>query len=469
MEASSELSREPRVGHEGGRPPRYDKDYTQGNIVGNLMTLGWPMMVGGSLNMLGPTIDMIWVGKLGESAIAGVGISGMVVMLANSAMMGLYQGLRAMIARAIGAGNPEEANHVTQQALIISFAYSIAMAIIGLFLARPILVLLGVGPDVVDEGVPYLRINFVGMITLSMRMIGEAAMQASGDSKKPMYVAIFFRAFHVALSPLLIFGIWIFPRMGVTGAAVTNIFSQGIGAAIGLWYLFGGRTRLKLSLKGFRFDGPIIWRLARIGFPASITGMGRTFGNLIIMWFMTPFGTVAVAAHSLNQRIEMFINTPQMSFGQAAGVLAGQNLGAKQPGRAEKTGWIASGLLSILMLVISAAIFIWAPQVIRIFNTDPALVDLAGTFLRIACAGWLVLGLTSVFQQCLNGVGDTVVPMVVMMVNFWLLQVVLAFFLTRHTSFGVYGVRWAIVIGTATAAIVYTVYFKMGRWKRAKV
>lgn len=197
--------------------------------------------------------------------------------------------------------------------------------------------------------------------------------------------------------------------------------------------------------------------------------MGRTLGNLIIMWFLTPFGTLAVAGHTLNQRVEMFIMMPQMALGQAAGVLAGQNLGANQPERAEKTGWQAAGLLSIMMLVLSVVIFFGAESVIRIFNSTPDLVVLASTFLRIACAGWLVLGLTSVLQQCLNGVGDTLVPMAVMVINFWLLQLALAFFFTRYTGFGVYGVRWAIVIGTASAAIVYIIYFKLGRWKRKKV
>jgi putative MATE family efflux protein len=284
-----------------------------------------------------------------------------------------------------------------------------------------------------------------------------------------MWVAVFFRVFHVALSPLLIFGVWIFPRLGVTGAAVTNVFSQGLGAAIGLWFMFSGRTRLRLTLRDFHFDASIIWRMVKIGFPASITGMGRTLSNLLIMWFLTPFGTLAVAAHTLNQRVEMFVNTPQMAYGQAAGVLAGQNLGAKQPERAERTGWLASALLSVMMLVLSGAIFIWAEPIIRIFNSKPDLVALSSTFLRIACAGWLVLGLTSVFQQCLNGVGDTLVPMVIMMINFWLLQIALAFVFTRYTGFGVYGVRWAIVIGTATASIAYTVYFKMGLWKNKQI
>jgi putative MATE family efflux protein len=451
------------------RKSRYDRDWTKGSIIGNLLSLGWPMIVGGSLNMLGPTIDMIWVGKLGSAAIAGVGVSGMVVMLVNSMLMGLFMSVRAMVARFVGAGDAKGANYVAQQALVVSIAYSLIMAVIGIFFAKPIFSLFGLESDVVTEGVAYMRINFVGMITMCFRTMTEATMQASGDSVRPMWIAIFFRLFHIALSPCLIFGLWLFPSLGVTGAAMTNVFSQGIGASLGLWFLFSGRTRLRLTLRHFRFDGNMIWRLVKIGLPASFTGMGRTFGNLIIMAFMAPYGTLAVASHTLNQRIEMFINMPQMGLGQAAGVLAGQNLGAKQPERAERTGWLTAGLLSGIMLIVSLVVFLWAEYFVRIFNSEPDLVVLASTFLRIATAGWLVLGITSVVQQCLNGVGDTMVPMLVMILNMWLLQIVLAFFLPRTTSLGVYGVRWAIVAGTASAAIFYIIYFRMGRWKRKEV
>jgi putative MATE family efflux protein len=427
------------------------------------------MIVGNSLNMLGPTIDMIWVGRLGSSSIAGVGVSGMVVMLANALTMGLYTGLRAMISRLIGAGKASEANHVAQQALIISVAFSIIIALIGILFEEQILILLGVGPDVVSEGAPYLRINFIGMVTMSFRNMTETTMQASGDSVRPMWVAVFFRLFHIALCPFLVFGWYFFPRLGVTGAAVTSVFSQGLGAAIGLWFLFSGRTRLQLTLRNFHFDLKIIWRLIRLGLPASLTAMERNLGNLILMFFMTPFGTLAVAGHTLGQRMEVFLQMPAMGMGQGAGILVGQNLGAGQPQRAEKTGWMAAGLLSGMMLIASLAVFIWAESIIRVFSAEPDLVELGATFLRIATAGYLMIGVATVFQQSINTAGDTLIPMVVMLLNIWLVQVPLAYFLPRITGLGVYGVRWAIVAGTVTATIVYAVYFAMGRWKHKTV
>jgi putative MATE family efflux protein len=455
-------------GRRGGRENQWDKDWTKGNIVGNLLSLGWPMMVGGSLNMIGPTIDMIWVGKLGPAAIAGVGIAGMVVMLVNSAMAGLYQGLRAMVARAIGAGNPDEARHVAQQALVMTLIYSVVMAVIGLFFSEQILILMGMEPDVVADGAPYLRINFIGMITMSLRMVTEATMQASGDAKKPMWVAVFFRIFHVLLSPALIFGLLFFPKMGVTGAAVTNVLSQGLGAAIGLWYMTSGRTRLTLSMKNFRFDGKTMWKIIRIGIPASIMGMEMNLGNLVLVKFISPFGTSAVAAHSLNQRVAFFIGMPAMGLGQASGVLVGQNLGAKQPERAMKTGSQCAGMLTILMAVFAGIILLWAEYAVRIFSSDPDLIIVASAFIRIGAVAYLVTGVTNAFQQSISGAGDTFPPMLVTLGNLWLVQVPLAFFL-RSTSLGVYGVRWAMAAGVFAAAVAYTVYYYIGRWKNIKV
>ena len=120
-------------------------------------------------------------------------------------------------------------------------------------------------------------------------------------------------------------------------------------------------------------------------------------------------------------------------------------------------------------MIISVAVLIWAEAIVRVFDSDPALVAVAALFLRIACANWIVMGLTNVFQQCVNGAGDTMIPMVVMLVNMWLMQIPLAYFLPKITGLGVYGVRWGIVAGTVAAAIIYTVYFRMGRWKRKKV
>ncbi len=447
----------------------FERDWTKGHIFKNLLSLSWPIIISSSFNILGPVIDMVWVGKLGAASIAGVGIASMAVMAITSARMGLTMGTRAIVARFIGAGDTSGANHIAQQAFVVSGTYVVIIASFGIFLAEPIMKIFGVEADVVAEGAAYMRIMFIGSIAMSFRMMAEGIMQASGDTHTPMRITIFFRVLHAALSPFFIFGWWIFPRMGVTGAATTNVISQGLGGLIAFWILFTGRSRLKLTLRNFSLDFSMIWRIVRIGIPAAIMGTERAFGDMIIMWIIAPFGTLAVAGHALIQRIEAVLRMPCMGLGNGSGVLVGQNLGAQQPERAEKSGWLAVGLAQGYALIIGLIIMFAAEGIIKIFNADPEVVEIGSTFLRIAAAGYLFMGLYFVLQNSISGAGDTLPPMLVTLLNFWALQVPLAFLLPRFTDLGVYGVRWAIVAGWVAGATAYAIYFRMGRWKRRSV
>lgn len=445
------------------------RDWTQGSIIGNLLALAWPIVISQGLTMLGPTIDMIWVGKLGADAIAAVGLSGMVVMVAGALMMGLFTGLRAMVARCVGAGDEKGAVQAVQQAFVLGAVLSIIMAVIGIFLSEQMLALFGAEASVIEEAVPYNRIQFVGMVTMTLRMMTEAAMQSSGDTATPMKIGIFFRFFHMALCPFLVFGWWIFPRLGVTGAAIMNVISQGIGGALGVWFLFTGRTRLRITLADFYLDLENIWRQVKIGIPASINMVLRSFVGLVMMKFIVPFGTFAVAAHSLGQRIEAFLEVGALALGSAGGVLAGQNLGAGKAERAARTGWLAVSLATGFMLAIGIVILIWPEKVVSLFGTEPGLVEIASNFLRIATVGFLMMGPAAVLTSCLNGVGDTIIPLLASLATMWGVQLPLAASLPRVANWGVYGVRWAMVIALATRAFIYIIYFRLGRWKRKKV
>ena len=468
----------------GRRGGAFGRDWTQGSIIGNLLRLSWPMVISNVLMMLGPTIDMIWVGRLGSSSIAGVGVAGIGVQLIMGAMMGLIMGMRAMIARFIGSGDVQGANHVAQQAFVISAGFAVLAAIIGFFFSEAIMGLFGLEAAVVSEGAAYLRIMFIGAAAMSFRVMAEGSMQASGDTLTPMTIAVIYRLFHIGLCPFLIFGLWIFPEMGVRGAAMTNVISQTLGVAVGMWFLFTGRavhldtarkrvrlvqSRTKLTLRGFRLDPNIIWRIVRIGTPAMVSGMQRTMTQFLLVYFMAAFGTVAVAAHTLVQRVEMVLFMPGMAFGNGAGVLVGQNLGAGQPERAERSAWLAGALVGSVLVVCSVAILFFAENIARIFNSEEALVAMSGKFMRIAVAGYLMMPLTAVFMSALSGAGDTLPPMIISVVIAWVVQMPLAYFLPKITDLGVYGVRWGVVAGMVVSAIAFLTYFRTGRWKRKQV
>ncbi|MFC1863998.1 MATE family efflux transporter [Thermodesulfobacteriota bacterium] len=419
--------------------------------------------------MMGPTIDMIWVGKLGSAAIAGVGIAGTAVMLMMAAMMGLAQGTRAIVARFVGRGDTEGANHVAMQGFIISALYSIFMVSIGIFFSEAILTIIGVEADVVAEGAAYMRIMFIGATARSFRMVSEGVMQSSGDALTPMKISILLRIVHVIICPFLIFGWLAFPRMGTSGAAMANVISHGMGLVIALWILFHGGTRIRLTLRNFGVDFNMIWRIVKIGIPAAVMGMQRGASQLILMLFMVPFGTTAVAAHTVFNRVEMLLAMVCMGMGISAGVLAGQNLGAKKPIRAEKTGWLAIGLAEGLMVICAGAILVWPEMIIKIFNTEPEFIKTGSVFLRIGAVGFLMMGFGPTFMHVLSGVGDTFPPMLIAILTTWGVLIPLAVILPRITNLGVYGVRWAIVASLFVSAVAYITYFKMGKWKLKKV
>jgi putative MATE family efflux protein len=281
----------------------------------------------------------------------------------------------------------------------------------------------------------------------------------------PMKIGIVFRALHIALCPFMVFGWWIFPRLGVSGAAATNLIAHGFGASLGMWILFTGRTRLHMTFRNMRLDPNIIWRIVRIGIPNSLMQAQQHLSSLVLTWLIVPFGTLSVAAHYIWQRVDVILLTLGFGVGTGAGVLGAQNLGAGQTERAEKSGWLGVGLISIIMLVASVVLLLWADRIVRLFSSEPDLVELTSIFLRIAAASYIARGINNMFMQFLIGVGDTLMVMLGELISTWGILMPLAFFLPRITDLDVYGIRWAIVIRMFFAAAIFVVYFWMGKWK----
>ena len=447
------------------KKPVYDKDWTQGPILRNILLLSWPMATMETLFVVSQVADMVWVGKLGTSAIAGIGIAFVVVMMVMSMDFGLVVGARAMVARYVGAGDIKMANHIAAQALILSSVWGLLMTALGMSLAEPVMRLLGLEADVIAEGAAYMRITFAGWITMDIMIVVLYIVQSSGDVMRPLILEVLTRVIHIALCPFLVLGLWIFPPMGIGGAALSSVIGQIVGAGLALWLLFGGATRLHVTRKDFRIDLNIIGRILRIGFPALVTNLQRSLGVFVITWLIVPFGTMAIAATSVVSRVEMFIMLPGFGLGMGAGVLVGQNLGAGQPGRAEKSAWLASGILQAFMIVCSTLILVWADNIVNLFTTDPELVRIGGTFLRIATAAFFVMAFSSVLQSCIAGAGDTIPNMIIGFIVNWVIQLPLALLLPRFNNLGVLGIRWAIAAGIAVGTAIYISYFRLGKWK----
>ena len=447
----------------------FNRDWTEGSVVKNLLQLSWPMIVMEATYMVSQLFDMVWVGKAGASSIAALGIANLVMMLISTVDMALIAGMRAMIARFVGSRDWDGARQVAGQTLILAITWGALVTLSGALLAGPIMRMFGVEQQVALEGMKYLRIFFAGWLSLEILIMSLYIIQSTGDSFSPMAIELSIRTVHLVLCPFLVLGLWFFPHMGITGAAVSNVVSQALGAVAGVWLLFRGHTRLKLSLRDFRFVPNIAWRLVKIGFPSLISMLQASFSLFVLTWIIVPFGTRVIAANSLASNVQSFVLTPNFGLGNAVGVLAGQNLGSKQPERAVKTTVLGAGILEAFLITCGVIILIWAEPIVTLFNNDPALVAIGASFLRIATASYLVMGINTALMNCINGAGDTLPNMLINIGMIWIVQIPLTYMLSHYTNLGVYGIRWALVVSNFAGAIAYFSYFRLGRWKHKKV
>ena len=474
------------AGARRGRGARVQRDLTTGSIPKNLWFLAWPQMVSGSLQ----TLDTIWALILagqgfGTRGIASLGAAQSWSQLVMTARMGLDTSTRAMVSRAVGAGDLALANHAAVQSFTLSGGISLLAATLGVLFTESLLRMLGVSEGVVAQGAGYMRWQFVASATMAFAFMSGSVLQASGDTLTPMKAQVATRVLNVVLSPLLMFGWGFFPEMGLAGAAVGNAIAQLAGVGMNFRALFTGTSRLHLTLHGYRTDWPLLRRMVGIGAPASVTGMERALAQLILVGLVTPFGDTALAAYSLSSRVQMIANMGSMGVGQASGIMVGQNLGAKEPQRAKTTVKWALGYVVLANAIVLGLIVAFPTLFLSIFSRDAELVVTAKNWLYIQAIGFLVMGAGMVFMQSFNTAGDTMVPMLVTLVSIWGVQQPLAIMLSGAATnwsifgwavpvptllnLGQYGIAWAIVLAMGVRLLIYLPYFIWGPWTKKQV
>ena len=335
------------------------RDLTTGGVRRNLWFIAWPQMVAGVFNASDQLADIFWAAKIaGFNAIGGVGVAQAYGHLVMMARMGLDVGMQAVIARAVGARRLDLANHAMLQAFTLTFLLSFVLTVLGVLTAPLLLRIVGVSDAVADVAVVYLQFQFVSSGVQGFRQTTGAALQASGDTFTHMKSTIASRVLHLIVSPFLIFGWFSMPEMGIAGAAAANAGAQVVGVVWNLYALSSGSSRLKLSLLEYRVDFPLMWRIIKIGAPATATQMERGLSEMVLIRLVSPFGDLPLAAYSLTRRLERLTNIGSQGMGRASGILVAQNLGAEQPARARSTvkwavGYVMAirGAAGILLIV----------------------------------------------------------------------------------------------------------------------
>ena len=448
---------------------RKERDLTSEPIPKAIWLLALPMIISNMLHAAFNVVDMIWVGRLGAQALAAVAMSGTILMIVMFVMIGIGIGTTAMVARFVGAKEFGKADDVAMQSLIMGFFLSVVFAVVGYLISPSMLRILGASPEIVHLGTGYMQIFFLGVIVMFYMFLISAILQGAGDAATPMLVLGFAIILNFILDPLMIFGIGPFPRLGVNGAAWATVISEAIGSVIALEILLKGRSRVHVRLKKLKVDFSVMWRILKIGIPASTQMLLRGFMGLVLMAIVAGFGTFAIAAYGVGVRITMLAMMPGFALGGAAAALVGQNLGANKPERAVSSAWTTAGYYSVFMFIVTLIYLFFAPNIIAIFNTQPEVVKTGSEFLRIIAVGNIFIAVGLILGRAVSGAGDTFYPMVFTFIALWLVQIPLAYFLSRIPALGLRGVWIAILVAHLVMVVLNTIWFQMGRWKTKKV
>jgi putative MATE family efflux protein len=445
------------------------QNFTTGSLNRAILLLAIPMVLEMVLESLFAVVDVFWVGRLGADAIATVGLTESLLSLVFAVGLGLGLSTTAMVARRIGEKDPAAAAVAGVQAIIIGIVISLLIGIPCAFLGPRLLSLMGASPQIVAVGGGYARIALGGSGAIMLLFLNNAILRGAGDAAIAMRLLWVSNIINLVLDPCLIFGWGPFPKLGVTGAALATFTGRSIGVLYQFYRLLRGTERIRILRQQVRLELAVLWRLLRV----SLTGILQ-FAIAHTSWIglvriVSLFGSAALAGYTIAIRILIFIILPSWGLSNAAATLVGQNLGAKQPERAEKSVWRTSFYNMLFLGVIGVIFIFFAEPAVRLFTNDPAVVPLAASCLRILSYGNVAYAYAMVMLQAFNGAGDTVTPTIVYFFGFWLLEIPLAYVLAIPMHMRSKGVFLSIVIAEAAIAAASVVLFKQGRWKRQQI
>jgi putative MATE family efflux protein len=445
------------------------QDFTAGSLNRAILLLAIPMVLEMVLESLFAVVDVFWVGRLGADAVATVGLTESLLSLVFAVGLGLSLSTTAMVARRIGEKDPAGAAVAGVQAIALGLAISALMGIPCFFYAPQLLRLMGASPQIGAVGSGYARIALGGSGAIMMLFLNNAIFRGAGDAAIAMRLLWVSNIINLVLDPCLIFGWGPFPKLGVTGAALATFTGRSIGVLYQFYRLLRGSERIRILRHQIRLNFSVLWRLLRVSFTGILQFAVAHVGWIGLIRIVSIFGSAALAGYTIAIRIVIFVILPSWGLSNAAATLVGQNLGAKQPDRAEKSVW-RTGFYNMLFLGSIGVVFIFfAEPIVRLFTQDPAVVPYAASCLRILSFGNVAWAYGMVMLQAFNGAGDTVTPTLVNFVGFWLLEIPLAYFLAIPIGMHSSGVFLAIVIAEAFIATVSMILFKRGRWKRQQI
>ncbi|HEX9751041.1 MAG TPA: MATE family efflux transporter [candidate division Zixibacteria bacterium] len=446
-----------------------EQDYTQGGLGRAIVLLAIPMMLEMVMESVFAVVDVYFVSSLGSSAIATVGLTESVLTLVYAVSIGLSMGTTALVARRIGEKRHREAADAAVQAIIVAAIAAVPFAVAGIIFAKEILALMGADAWSIEHGYRYTAWMLGGNAVIMLIFVINAVFRGAGDAAMAMRVLWIANGINIVLDPALILGWGPFPTLGIEGAAIATNIGRGVGVCVQLWVLLRGAKHIRVLLSQIRPQADVMRRLVR----TSLGGIGQfviaTSSWIGLVRIVSVFGSEAVAGYTIALRIFVFTFLPAWGLSNAAATLVGQNLGANQPERAERSVWFTGLATMVFMLAVSSVYLLFNESLIRFFTSEARVVAIGADCLRIVSYGYLFYAWGLVMPQAFNGAGDTITPTKINFFCFWLLEIPLAYVLSMKLGAQQNGVYWSIVVAESAAALVGIWLFRRGKWKETRI
>lgn len=444
------------------------------NLYFNVLYLAWPAVLQSLLQVLIGTIDIKMVGSLGVDAISAVGTGRNIIMLIMVLVMAISTGTIAMISRFTGMGDHESASASAGQAFFLSILAAAFMIPLGLLTNEWILKLLGVHDNVFILAKEYMAIFFISIPFFLLNFMAKSIFQGAGDTKTPLAIDIIMNVINVIGNFIFIFGFWIFPAMGVGGAAMGTLVARLIGAILGWGALISGKFVIKVDIRDMIKPK---WKIGKqimgIGLPTALQGLSRNISTFIIFAILarTASSVSAVPAYVIGTNLNQYALMPGLAVGTAAATLSGMNIGANKLPRAYETGKVCALIGAVLMSILALTFAGFSTPLIKFFldESNPEVLKIGKMFLIIIGLSEPLHAVTITLSRTMQGAGYTKQPFLVTLISWLFIRVSLSYMLAIVFDMGPIGVWLGISVSTLISGILIILLFRRKRWQHVEI
>jgi putative MATE family efflux protein len=455
---------------------RYDRSIVEGPLLPAVWKIAWPTMLTNIIGGLQGIIDHAMVGHyVGFNANAGIGVATQLWIVVIVFIMSVFTGMSVLVARFVGAGDEDKADRTVYQAFLTAAGISIfILAPVGYFSAPALLDMVNAAPAVQAEALPYYRIMMVFSTGMLVFFMVGGALRSAGDARTPMVMGIALTVFNIILNVILIRGLGPIPALGTAGAAWGPVIASNLLAVYALWRMWHGGWVVSFPRRhGFAPDWKIIKSLFKFGLPTGFQGIAMNVGGVFMLAFIGSLAESAAAqaafAISYSQLFSLITWTSVGLLGAAAAV-AGQNLGAGNPERANQAVHV-SARIALAGAAFIGLFFLFVPRLLlALFGlTDPVVVEIAVQLLRILSLSGLLIAVALAYTGGLQGTGDTKSPFYISVISQIVVPLGACFFIQQVSTLDPLDIWLAILAGHATRCILSVVRFNQGRWRTIAV